>query len=78
MTALVAHRGNNMPTTRKRKAHGKIEFNEATRLHLEIGDCLLAGPGKGCGCGLRDYDGNEREDLACVMQTYMGTNYADK
>lgn len=76
---LAAHPGSEaMPTTRKRKAHGSIEFNELTRMHLETGDCLIAGPGKGCGCGLRDYDGNEREDLARVMQSRMGENLEHK
>lgn len=52
-----------MSTTRTRKAHGRIELNGLVRHHLETGDCLIAGAGKGCHCGLRDADGNERHDL---------------
>lgn len=67
-----------MPTTRKRKAHGRIEFNGLVRMHIETGDCLIAGPGKGCGCGLRDYDGNERDDLVRMMKARMGDNHDHK
>ena len=52
-----------MPTTRKRKTHNSIELNGFVLTHLELGDCLIpAGPGKGCYCGLRDHDGNERDN----------------
>jgi hypothetical protein len=60
-----------MPTTRKRQAHGRVELTGLVRVHLELGDCLIAGLGKGCGCGLRDYDGNERDDLVRVMKIRM-------
>lgn len=60
-----------MPTTRKRQAHGRVELNGMMRMHIETGDCLIAGLGKGCGCGLRDYDGNERDELVRVMQARM-------
>lgn len=67
-----------MPTTRKRKAHSSIELNGLVRMHIETGDCLIAGPGKGCGCGLRDYDGNERDDLVRMFKARMGENLEHK
>lgn len=67
-----------MPTTRKRKTHNSIELNEFVRMHLETGDCLIpSGPGKGCYCGLRDHDGNEREDLIRVMRERLANSLKD-
>ncbi|MGK2953299.1 MAG: hypothetical protein ACSLEZ_13060 [Thiobacillus sp.] len=62
-----------MPTNRKRtrRVNDRIELNGMVRVHVELGDCLIAGAGMGCGCGLRDYDGNEREDLVRVMKIRM-------
>lgn len=67
-----------MPTTRKRKTHNSIELNGFVLTHLEIGDCLIPAAGKGCFCGLRDHDGNEREDLTLSMQARMGINYVNE
>jgi|GEM_PF-2871347 len=53
-----------MPTVRKRRSRHAAEIDpEMIRMHLEHGDCLLAGPGLGCGCGLRAPDGSLRTDL---------------
>jgi len=68
-----------MPTTRKRLAHGRIiELNGLVRMHLETGDCLIAGPGKGCACGLRDAAGNERDDLVRMMKSRMEDSHDHK
>lgn len=70
---LAVRLGNNMPTTRTRtrRTNDRIELTNPVRLHLEIGDCLLAGTARGCGCGLRDSDGSEREDLVREMRARM-------
>lgn len=53
-----------MPTTRRRRSHQYVEIDpDMLRMHLEFDDCLLAGPGLGCGCGLRGPDGVLREEL---------------
>lgn len=53
-----------MPTNRKRRTRGKAPDDyELMALHVQFGDCLLAGAGLGCACGLRGEDGKEREDL---------------
>lgn len=68
-----------MPTTRKRKAHSRtIELDDIVLIHLELGDCLLAGPGKGCFCGLRDAEGNERHDLVRVMKLQVKDSHDHK
>lgn len=57
-----------MTTTRSRRERGReIEFGRPMQTHLETGDCLLAGPGQGCDCGLRGSDGVLRTDLARRM-----------
>jgi hypothetical protein len=61
-----------VPTTRHRRAHGRVaEFDEAMRLHLTDGDCLLAGPGAGCGCGVVGPDGAYRHDLAHAARDHF-------
>jgi hypothetical protein len=70
-TVLAVRLGGDMATNRKRQAHGRVELNGLMRFHIETGDCLIAGPGKGCGCGLRDYEGNERADLVRLMKARM-------
>ncbi|MFA6312508.1 MAG: hypothetical protein WCV99_04210 [Sterolibacterium sp.] len=40
-------------------------------MHIETGDCCLAGEGRGCFCGLRDFDGNERDDLIEQVKARM-------
>lgn len=63
-----------MPTNRKRMPRGKHlddTFLPAMLIHIEIGDCCLAGTGKGCGCGLRDVDGKERTELANQIKARM-------
>ena len=53
-----------MPTKRRRTAHVRTDLDyELMAFHMEMGDCLLAGRGKGCGCGLVDADGMFRDDL---------------
>jgi hypothetical protein len=54
-----------MPTTRRLRAHGQ-RFADASliKLHLANDDCLLAGPGNGCECGLRRPDGTLDTDAA--------------
>jgi hypothetical protein len=51
-----------MPTVRRLRVHAE-RFGDAglIRLHLATDDCLLAGPGGGCACGLRGPDGRLRE-----------------
>ena len=70
-----------MTTKRTRRAHGRIaEFDDAMRLHLESGDCLLAGAGKGCGCGLVGPDGVFRDGLARAARAHFnlpGGTHAD-
>ena len=48
-----------MPTKRRKVTRAAVipEYDQATRVHLELGDCLLAGYGEGCGCGLVDVHG---------------------
>jgi hypothetical protein len=47
-----------MPTNRTRRARAAIApYSGLTAVHLGIGDCLCAGPGRGCACGLRDENG---------------------
>ena len=42
----------------KRRARVRaLELDTATMIHLQIGTCLLAGYGEGCGCGLVDRSG---------------------
>lgn len=50
-----------MPTKRRRRGHTSLDpaLDEARRFHVETGDCLLAGPERGCACGLRLPDGEE-------------------
>ena len=49
-----------MPTKRVRRARPQVfQVDEATLTHLRKGDCFLAGPGRGCACGLRRADGSE-------------------
>ena len=51
-----------MPSKRQRRGHTFTAPNdELQRAHLELGDCLLAGPDAGCLCGLRRRDGVEDE-----------------
>lgn len=53
-----------MPTTRRRRSRQHVEIDlDLARMHIETGDCCLAGEGRGCFCGLRDFDGNENEVL---------------
>jgi len=55
-----------MPTNRKRTRRGRTldeGMHGAQVIHVELGDCLLAGKGLGCACGLRGEDGREREDM---------------
>jgi hypothetical protein len=53
-----------MPTKRHRRVHAIVAADDNLQaIHLELGDCLLAGPGKGCVCGLRRPDGTE-DDVA--------------
>jgi hypothetical protein len=40
-------------------------------MHTETGDCLLAGAGLGCACGIRDADGEERADLILTIKERM-------
>ena len=51
-----------MPTRPRYKGRKPrpIDF-ELQKIHLEIGDCLIAVPHKGCACGLRRPDGTEDE-----------------
>ena len=55
-----------MPTNRKRRVHGR-HFDDgmfpAMLIHVEHGDCYLAGVALCCGCGLRDDRGVERVDI---------------
>ena len=54
----------------KRSRRERVEpivFDMATRVHLETGDCLLAGFERGCGCGLLGVDGVLREEIARRM-----------
>jgi hypothetical protein len=44
-----------------------LKFDMATRTHLELGDCLLAGTAHGCGCGLLGVDGVMQDDVARAM-----------
>lgn len=61
-----------MPTKRTRRAHARaFEFDETVRIHLELGDCLLAGYKRGCFCGLRGPDGIEREDLVRAAREHF-------
>jgi hypothetical protein len=55
-----------MPTMRRmRRRKVLVQYDDDTvRVHLEVGDCLLAGAGKGCGCGLVDEHGELRESAA--------------
>ena len=63
-----------MPTNRKRRTRGttlsEVMF-PAMAIHIVKGDCLLAGYGLGCACGLRGADGNEREDLIAQIKERM-------
>lgn len=62
-----------MPTKRTRRSHNRaVAFDDATRLHLDLGDCLLAGAGAGCGCGLIGPDGVLREDLVRAARAHFG------
>lgn len=63
-----------MPTNRKRYPRGKHlddTMLPAMLIHIEIGDCCLAGSGLGCGCGLRAADGTERKDLMRQIKERM-------
>ena len=54
----------------KRSRRERVEpivFDIATRMHMEYGDCLLAGFDRGCGCGLVGVDGTLHEDLARAL-----------
>ncbi len=67
-----------MPTTRKRRPREpEIVLDAATRVHLELGDCLLAGRGNGCGCGLRDYNGHERTDVIALLRQRLEAGQND-
>lgn len=70
-----------MPTKRTRKGrNGQLggAMYLSQQFHAKEGDCLLAGPGKGCACGLRDYEGNERKDLiAEILSRMEGCNDAN-
>lgn len=63
-----------MPTNRKRTRRGR-NFDEGMFdvmvMHVKQGDCLLAGYGLGCACGLRGEDGQEREDLIRQIKARM-------
>jgi hypothetical protein len=61
-----------MPTKRTRRPRQRIEFDEVVLLHLQTGDCLLAGPGEGCGCGLIGPDGVLRRDLERAAREHFG------
>lgn len=74
---LVDHLGDDMTTNRKRRGRGNHidgALFPAMVLHVRTGDCLLAGPGLGCACGVRDFDGNERDDLIQQVKARMGTD----
>jgi len=61
-----------MPTTRRRRSHQRVEIDlDLARMHIETGDCCLAGGGRGCACGIRDFDGNERDDLIEQVKARM-------
>ena len=61
-----------MPTTRRRRSRQHVEIDlDLARMHIETGDCCLAGEGRGCFCGLRDFDGNERDDLIEQVKARM-------
>ena len=63
-----------MPTNRKRRTRGKTldeVMYPAMVIHVEQGDCFLAGYGLGCACGLRGEDGAEREDLTLQIKVRM-------
>ena len=63
-----------MPTNRKRRTRGKTldeVMYPAMVIHVEQGDCFLAGYGLGCACGLRGEDGKEREDLTRQIKARM-------
>ncbi|MFA6312646.1 MAG: hypothetical protein WC681_14280 [Sterolibacterium sp.] len=61
-----------MPTVRKRRSRQRVEIDlDLARMHIETGDCCLAGEGRGCFCGLRDFDGNESDDLIEQVKARM-------
>lgn len=61
-----------MGTTRRRRSRQHVEIDlDLARMHIETGDCCLAGEGRGCFCGLRDFDGNERDDLIEQVKARM-------
>lgn len=54
-----------MPTKRTRRMRSAaLKFDSLVASHLATDDCLFAGPGRGCGCGMIDYYGVFREALA--------------
>ena len=62
-----------MPTNRRyRRRLRTVIDDELQRLHLEEGDCLLAGPGRGCTCGLRGEDGIERPEVLAEARKRLG------
>jgi len=68
MMASAAHLDADMPTTRKRRSRHAVEIDpDMIRMHLEHGDCLLAGPGLGCGCGAIRPDGTLHPTLVAAM-----------
>lgn len=67
-----------MPTTRRRRAHAAQRPNDALqRIHLELGDCLLAGFDGGCLCGLRRPDGTEDEVAIAEARVRLGMQEDD-
>jgi hypothetical protein len=58
-----------MPTVRKRRSRHAVEVDpEMLRMHQQFGDCLLAGAGRGCGCGLIGPDGTLHPALLAAMR----------
>ena len=63
-----------MPTNRKRRTRGKTldeVMYPAMVIHVEQGDCFLAGYGLGCACGLRGEDDKAPEDLTRQIKARM-------
>lgn len=56
-----------MPVKR-RASKGKQGFDYGVAVHLACGDCLLAGPADGCGCGMVNEAGVFRQDLARLFR----------
>lgn len=62
-----------MPTKRTRREHRHVPADdEPQRFHITTGDCLLAGPGDGCACGLRRPDGIEDEAAIRAARVRLG------